>query len=145
VNGSLLDGLVSEVNDFRKKHVKQDVRIEPDAEQDEADYPWVIFTVLDDDEDGNTGVVKAMVEFTLIGKLSGETKNDDLLEQMKEALIGEFGGHRKTWGQYDADGNVDPSEGIRMTCSYLSTSSATDDLLDEVIQSVTFRFAYLRE
>jgi hypothetical protein len=139
--GSTLDGLLA-AGAFRLGHLKQDMRLEPDQEQSDDEYPWVIFRRVSWEKDDRTGVVTEVIEFELIGKQSSATKGDDLLEQIKDALVSTFGGKHQTWGKYDEDGNADPSGGKRMRSSHQDTSESFDSDLDEKIQLVTFRFAY---
>jgi len=136
--GSVLGGNVA------ASHIKMDVRLEPDSAQPESDYPWLIFSVVGEEYDEAIGLAKATVEFMLIGKMSGATKNDDLLETIKDLLIAEFGGHCKTWGKYTSAGVADPTGGLKMRGAFLEGAEAFDEALDEKVHTLTFRFAYLR-
>lgn len=138
-SGGTLEGLVEQ------DHVKLDVRIEPDSARPEADYPWILFRVARHEEDDQVRYVKGTVEITLIGLRSSAAKGDTLLEELRTLLIDHFSGKRKTWGKFDADGNADPSGGLRMGCAYRDTVEAVDDTLNEKLYVLVMDFAYARE
>jgi len=141
VYGTVFDGLLS--LDHRETHIKADVRIEPDEEQDEDDYPWLIFRRIDRRINPNSGVARDMYEFEWITKLSSPTKGDDLIEVLNLRLVTHFNGKRKTWGKFDDDGNPDASGGLLMTATSPEGTDAFDDEIDEKNQMATIAFAYL--
>lgn len=127
-----------------KTRIKLDVRLEPEEPMDESNYPWLIFRRIGQEVSDRIGLVKETVEMDIVVRMSGETQNDDVAEQMKEALITEFGGKRKTWGKFTDSGAADPSGGLKMTASHLETQDAFDEDLDEKVVTLTFAFAYVR-
>ena len=127
-----------------RARIKMDLRLQADEPLSEENYPWLVFRRIGMQVDDRTGVVKETVEMDLIGKMSSATKNDDLLEQMKEALISHFGGKRMTFGKFTEDGTADPSGGMKMNSSHLESQDAFDDVFDEKVITLTFAFAYVR-
>ena len=136
--GSVLTGLVSGTQ------IKQDMRSDIDASRQEGNYPLVIFRRVINTEHNAVCVSQERIEIELIGLQSSSTKGDDLLEQIREAIIDYFAGKRVTWGKYDENGNPDPNGGLLMTARYVNTVEGFSEELDEKVQVLLFDFSFIR-
>lgn len=136
--GPVLTGLVGGEN------IKQDMRSDVDAARQEGNYPIVVFRRVVSTEDNSVRAAQERIEIELIGLQSSAAKGDDLLEQIREAIIDHFEGKRMTWGKFDADGNPDPDGGLRMSARYVNTAEGFSEDLDEKIQILLFDFSFIR-
>ncbi len=137
-SGGALEGLIDPLR------IKMDVRIQPDSEQSDDDYPWLIFRRITSSEDNAVRYARERYEFELIGKISSEDKNDDLLEQIRDALIDHFAGKMKTWGKFTEDGTADPSGGLKMRAMYMDSVDMTEFNSNEKVQILMFTFTHIR-
>lgn len=126
------------------KNIKQDMRSDVDALRQENSYPIVIFRRVVSTEHNSVRVAQERIEIELIGLQSSATKGDDRLEQIRETIMNYFAGKRLTWGKYDANGNPDPSGGLRMTARYVNTVDGFSEELDEKVQIMLFDFSFVR-
>lgn len=138
-SGGGWDGLVEQ------DHIKLDVRIQPSSSQSDDDYPWVIFRRLVSEEDNQVRYAKERFEVVLVGRISSASKGDDLLEEMREALIDHFAGKTQTWGKFEADGSVDADGGLKMKAVYLETVESAETDIAEKAQVLTFAFTHVRQ
>lgn len=136
--GPALSGLVD------GKCIKQDMRSDVDAARQEGSYPLVIFRRVINTEQNDVRLSQERIEIELIGLQSSAAKGDDLLEQIREAIIDHFAGKRMTWGKYDDSGNPDPSGGLRMTARYVNTVDGFSEEMDEKVQILLFDFSFVR-
>jgi hypothetical protein len=125
-------------------NIKLDMRSDVDALRQESSYPIVIFRRVISTEHNGVRVAQERIEIELIGLQSSATKGDDRLEQIREAIINYFAGKRLTWGKFDANGNADPSGGLRMTARYVNTVDGFSEELDEKVQILLFDFSFVR-
>lgn len=125
-------------------HVKQDMRSEVDAMRKEGTYPIVIFRRVVSSERNDVRAAQERIEIELIGLQSSAAKGDDFLERMREAIIDHFEGKRRTWGKFDAEGNPDPTGGLRMAARYVNTIEGFSEELDEKVQILLFDFSFIR-
>ena len=136
--GAVLTGLVD------GKNIKQDMRSDVDSSRQEGSYPIVIFRRIINTEHNRVRAAQERIEIELIGLQSSAAKGDDLLEQIREAIIDYFAGKRLTWGKFDASGNPDPNGGLRMTARYVNTVEGFSEEMDEKVQILLFDFSFVR-
>lgn len=137
--GGALQGIVA------ADHVKLDARLSPSSLRDEADYPWLVFRRVRNAENNQVKYARVEVEIEAIGLRSSAAKGDDLLEEIREALIDHFAGKRKTWGKFTVAGDADPDGGLLMTAEYQDTVEGYDEKTQEKYHTLTFSFTYLRQ
>jgi hypothetical protein len=126
----------------RQAHIKLDMRNEPPNKTD-ADYPAIVFRTVTQMEN-QVQYVRERVEIELIGLQSSETTGEELLEQLREAVMNAFAWQTKTWGKFTADGTPDPTGGLRLQCSFVSKVEGFNKDFDEKVYILLFFFTYLR-
>lgn len=136
--GGVWDGIVD------PDHVCVDARDDIDAENDPADYPWVIIGRAVKTEQNQVNNARERIMFATIGLLRDEDVGDDLLEQMQSDLENHFQGKHKTIGKFTAVGAADPTGGLRVKCEYLNTTDGFSDNEEEKVQIGEFAFGYIR-
>ena len=126
--GAVLSGLVPQSN------IKLDMRNTPDRL-----YPFVVFRRITSSENV-VRYVRERVEIEVIAARSQEA----LLDDIRDALLAEFAGQQKTWGQFTSDGVPDPETGLRMRCLHVSTVEGYSNDLQEKTHIHIFLFSYIR-
>jgi hypothetical protein len=137
-SGGLLDGKVAQ------SHIKQDMRQTVDQERAESDYPWIIFSEITENED-QVNYARHRYEVEIIGLRNSATKGDALLREIRGILLDHFKCKHRTWGKFDADGNADPSGGVKAKCSYGGSINGFDEGMVEKRYLLTFVFAFVRQ
>lgn len=135
--GGALDGLIAQ------NHIKMDVRIQSSSMQSEDDYPWIIFrrVIL---EENDVRYSRERYEIELIGLQSSGSKGDDLLEEIRNALVDHFAGKLKTWGKFTADGTAEPDGGLKMKSVYLDSVDMSEFETKEKVHLLMFAFTHVR-
>lgn len=136
--GTVLTGLVSGGN------IKLDMRSSVNATRSESAYPFVVFRRVSGTEDNQVRAADERIEIEAIGLRSSANVGDDKLEQIRDALIDHFAGKHKTYGKFDANGNADPTGGLKLSARYVNTVEGFSDDLEEKVQILLFDFAYIR-
>ena len=67
-----------------------------------------------------------------------------VMEAVADALADAFGGRRKTFGQFDADGNAQPGTGLLLKGLHLDTVELGDPEIGEQAIILIFIFSYVR-
>lgn len=104
--------------------------------------PWLLLRRITSTEDNQVRYARDRFEMEIV--VPDSTDRESLIESIREAIMEEFAGKRKTVGKYGDDGSPLFEGGLVLNCQHINTIEGYDEDRKEKYQILIFAFRYFR-